>query len=90
MKVGYVNSFVVWFVVTESRVLLLTNQPQGGHMMNNPRINKAVFKYNGDAEAFERFMQALISDYLDDNNRADISVKVSVHDDEIEVVLKSA
>ena len=30
-----------------------------------PRIRSVSFKYNGDIEMFEKFMESLIIDYLD-------------------------
>ncbi|MBO6141655.1 MAG: hypothetical protein J6O40_07675 [Ruminococcus sp.] len=57
--------------------------------MQEPIINQAVFKYNGDTEAFEMFMKALISEYLGNNEPADIRIEI-LDKDEITIVLKTA
>ena len=53
--------------------------------MKEPRISSAVFKYNGDTEAFEQFMKALIS-----GGGSAFEIKVTAPDSEETTVIRSA
>lgn len=58
--------------------------------MKEPRISSAVFKYNGDAEAFEQFMKALISEHLISSGGSAFEIKVTAADSEETTVIRSA
>ena len=58
--------------------------------MKEPSISSAVFKYNGDTEAFEQFMKALISEYLVKDSGCAFEIEVTSSDDRETIVIRSA
>ena len=58
--------------------------------MKGPEIRQVEFRYNGDAEAFEQFMKALISEHLVKDSGCAFEIEVTASDDRETIVIRSA
>ena len=58
--------------------------------MKEPEIRQVEFRYNGDADAFEQFMKALISEHLISSGGSAFEIKVTAPDSEETTVIRSA
>ena len=58
--------------------------------MKEPEIRQVEFRYNGDAEAFEQFMKALISEHLISDGGCAFEIEVTAADNEETIVIRSA
>ena len=62
-----------------------------GRTRIEPKINNAAFKYNGDKNAFDNFIEAMIHDYLNSSKASqtaqiDFSGKVEIPQDKEKTV----
>ena len=58
--------------------------------MKEPEIRQVEFRYNGDAETFEQFMKALISEHLISSGGSAFEIEVIATDSEETIVIRSA